>query len=168
MFPLLIPMAIGAAGGALTSKKPLKGALMGAGLGALGGAAAPAIGGLLGGGSAAAAGGAASSGAASAGFGLGQPLVTGTMGASEIAGTASGAGKMAGLLDTANKFSPLMGVGMQAMSQSGDEQPIQGAAPQVGQGGSEVLAGIANNSPSAQLAADAQARAQRRNARRFA
>lgn len=48
MFPFM-PMLIGAAGGLLTNRKdPLKGALLGAGLGAAGGAIAPSLGGLFG------------------------------------------------------------------------------------------------------------------------
>lgn len=66
MFPLMLPMLIGGGLGALTSKKPLQGALLGAGMGALGGAVTPAMGGLFGGAGAAAPGvaGAAASGAA--------------------------------------------------------------------------------------------------------
>lgn len=45
MFPLMIPMIIGAGAGMLANKKnPLEGALLGAGLGAIGGAAAQAFG----------------------------------------------------------------------------------------------------------------------------
>lgn len=73
MFPLLIPMAIGAFGGAALNKKnPLKGALLGAGLGAGGGLlAAPAAG-------AAAAGAAGGAGVAGA--------VSGTAGTAGAAG----------------------------------------------------------------------------------
>lgn len=177
MFPLLIPMAIGAGAGALMNKdKPLKGALMGAGLGAAGGAAAPALGGLLGGGAASAApGAAAAAGAApAAGFGIGQPLVTGAMGSSSMAGGASAAGNaggmmggMKGLLDTANAYAPLVGT-MASFAPGGSEQPsVQAPAPTVGQGGAETLAALAGQPGDSMLAADAQARAQRRAGRRM-
>jgi len=53
MFPLMMPMLIGAGAGLLTNKKkPLEGALMGGALGAAGGAIAPMLGGAAAGGSA--------------------------------------------------------------------------------------------------------------------
>lgn len=93
-----IPMAMGAGIGALTNKDPLKGAVMGAGMGA-------ATGGL--GGMGAAAGGvgsAAGAGANMAAMGGGQGLLAGTSAAGSLAGNAaqgltmgaSGGGLLAG------------------------------------------------------------------------
>lgn len=81
MFPLMIPMLIGAAGGSLMNRKnPLKGALLGAGMGAAGGAFAP---GLLGG----------AAGTSTAG----------TAGLLGVPGAATGAGSQAAMLAAQNQ-----------------------------------------------------------------
>ncbi|WP_288081113.1 hypothetical protein [Pseudomonas sp.] len=156
MFPLLIPLAAGAIGGALIDhKKPLRGALLGAGLGAGGAAAAPMLSGLLGGGAAA--------GATSA--------AAGTAGASGATTAAAGAAAPeTGLLATMNKYAPLMNAATTGLSMSGamgggDQQaPITPAPVQQAQGGAETLASIANQGGSAAtLQADAQERARRRS-----
>lgn len=153
MFPLLIPMAVGAAGGALMKKKdPLKGALLGAGLGAGAAAAAPAIGGLLGG-----------SGAAS--------------GAAAVAPWADGAGAIVapaapstGLLSSANaaltQYKPMIDAATTGISMSGalDQQPeqqVQAPAPMMNQGGAEVLGQLAGQG-SANIQQGMQERAKRR------
>ena len=186
MLPLLIPMAVGAVGGALMDKKkPLRGALLGGGLGAGAGALAPA--GLLGGAAAgtgtAAGAGAATAGTAAgtaaaatpaAGFGLGQPLVTGTLGASEIAGATATPTMMEGMLATATKYKPLMdaagtGLAMSGAMSGGQGQP-QMQAPEVmqAQGGAQTLGAIAGqNGAMDAMQADAQERARRRAMRGF-
>lgn len=163
MFPLLIPAAIGAVGGALMNKKkPLKGALLGAGLGAAGGAAAPALGGLLGGG--AAAGSAAGAASAAPGFAIGQPLVSGGLGSATMAG-GSAAAPAAGLLGTVNSYIPAFNAAATGVQMSGalDEQPMPEAPPPMQvQGGAETLAGIASQTPAAQMQGDQTERARRR------
>jgi hypothetical protein len=123
MFPLFMPMLIGAAGGALMNKKdPLKGALLGAGMGAAGGTLAP---GLLGAG-----GGAATS------------ATGGLLGS----GAATGAGSQASMLAAQNAgfgFDGLNLLGQAAGSATGQAVPgyIQaGAAMQngLGQAGSAL------------------------------
>lgn len=66
MIPFMLPL-LGAGIGALTNKKPLKGAAIGAGLGGLGMMAAPAIGGAMGGMLGAAPAAAGATGAAASG-----------------------------------------------------------------------------------------------------
>lgn len=149
MFPLLIPAAIGAVGGALLhKKKPLQGALLGAGLGAGAGAAFPAMGGLLGG--SAAASGAAATGAAP--------------------GVAAAAVPEAGLLSSANaalaQYKPAIDAATTGIQMSGalDQQPEQQApapAPMT-QGGPETLAAIAGQGAPATVQAGMQERARRR------
>lgn len=154
MFPLLIPMGIGAVGGALLKKKdPLKGALLGAGLGAGAAAAAPAIGGLLGG------SGAASGAAAAAPWADGAGAIV-----------APGAAPATGLLSSANaaltQYKPMIDAATTGISMSGalDQQQPQMQAPQVQQavGGAEVMASIANQGGSSKLQSDAQERERRR------
>ena len=131
MFPLLIPMAIGAFAGAMSNKRnPLKGAVMGAGMGALGGAAAPAIGGLF--------GGAASGAGAAAGGAAG--------GASGAAGGA--AGGASGLLGTMGQYAqPIMSVASQSgLLGGGEQQPTQGATPlPVNNAGAQTLTSLAQS-----------------------
>ena len=81
-----IPMAIGAAAGALTNKDPLKGAVMGAGMGAATGGL-----GALGAGAGAAGAGATGAGAGAnlAAMGGGQGLLAGTSAAGGLAGNAA-------------------------------------------------------------------------------
>jgi hypothetical protein len=84
MFPLMIPILIGAAGGALANKKnPLQGAMLGAGIGATGGLLAPAA-------------GAAAAGAGAAGAGAAGGAAGGLGGVAGGAGLLSGAGSAAG------------------------------------------------------------------------
>ena len=154
MFPLLIPMGIGALGGALLKKKdPLKGALLGAGLGAGAAAAAPAIGGLLGG------SGAASGAAAAAPW-------------ADAAGAivAPAAAPSTGLLASANsaltQYKPMIDAASTGIQMSGalDPQPEQAApapAPMT-QGGAETLAAIAGQGAPATVQAGMQERARRR------
>ncbi len=137
----LLPLA-GAAIGAMTSKKPLQGALLGAGLGATGGAAA---GGLLGAG-AAGAGAAGTAGAAgSAGGGLLGAAGTGAAGAGTTAatqtagllapGAASGAGSQAAMLAAQNE-------GFGAIGQQLTAQAAGGATGMPVPGGVNFAAGI--------------------------
>lgn len=168
MFPLLIPMAAGAVGGAiLNKKKPLNGALLGAGLGAGAGMAFPAMGGLLGG--AAGAGEAATGAAAAAPWADGAGAIV-----APAAGSGSGAiGGLAtqpGLLSQANTalstYKPMMdaaAIGLQASGAMDQQQP-QMQAPQVqqAQGGAQVMAGLAGQNGTAQLQNDAQERQRRR------
>lgn len=79
-----IPMAIGAGVGALTNKNPLKGAVMGAGIGAATGGL-----GALGAGAGAAGAGATGAGANLAAMGGGQGLLAGTSAAGGLAGNAA-------------------------------------------------------------------------------
>lgn len=79
-----IPMAIGAGIGALTNKDPLKGAVMGAGMGAATGGL-----GALGAGAGAAGAGATGAGANLAAMGGGQGLLAGTSAAGGLAGNAA-------------------------------------------------------------------------------
>jgi len=153
MFPLLIPMGIGAVGGALLKKKdPLKGALLGAGLGAGAAAAAPAIGGLLGG------SGAASTAAAAAPWADGAGAIV-----------APAAAPSTGLLSSANaaltQYKPMLDAASTGIQMSGaldqqPEQPLPTAPPMMNQGGAEVLAGLAGQGSSIQQ--DMQGRARRR------
>jgi hypothetical protein len=120
MYPFIIPMLIGAAGGLLTNRKdPLKAALMGAGLGAAGGALAP---GLLGASNAAelAAVGTEGAGATAAtgleGMGYSAPAITGS---EQVAAPVIDYSTQAGLGDTLNYHSgglldKAMGYGNQA------------------------------------------------------
>jgi hypothetical protein len=172
-------------GALMDKKKPLRGAMMGATVGATGGAALGA-GGLLGGGAAATgaatgagAGAAATGGAAgTAGFGLGQPLVTGTMGSSAMAGgsaagTAGSGGMMSGLLNGATKYKPIMDAAGTGLAMSGamePEQPMQ--VPEMAQmgGGGQTLTSLANQGQQGAMAsiqAGEQERARRRMQRGF-
>ena len=98
-------MAIGAAAGALTNKDPLKGAVMGAGMGAATGGL-----GALGAGAGAAGAGATGAGANLAAMGGGQGLLAGTSAAGGLAGNAAqglsmgAVGDVAGLAQKAGIF----------------------------------------------------------------
>jgi hypothetical protein len=166
--------------GALTDrKKPLRGALMGAGLGAGGGAlmAGGGMGGLMGGGAASggAAGGAggllsgtAASAAPTAGFGLGQPLVTGSLGSSATAGATS-PGLLSSVNSTLSQYKPIMDAASTGLSMSGamnQEQPMQAPEVQQMQGGSQTLAQLSNQGADPQMQGDAQERMRRRQALR--
>lgn len=134
MFPLMMPMLLGAGAGALLKKKdPLKGALLGAGLGAAGGAIAPQMGGLLGGANA--------------------PIMPVPDGSSlvDLAGTsAAGMGQAPsmGIIDAMKKYKPLMdaaGTGMSVSQQMNQEQPITPASFSFGsQAGPPSLMGLAS------------------------
>ena len=154
MFPLLIPMGVGALGGALMKKKdPLKGALLGAGLGAGAAAAAPAIGGLLGG------SGAASGAAAAAPW-------------ADAAGAivAPAAAPSTGLLASANsaltQYKPMIDAASTGLQMSGALDPQQQEAPapvpEQMQGGSQTLATIAAQGAPTTVQAGMQDRARRR------
>ena len=152
MFPLLIPIAAGAVGGALLKKKdPLKGALLGAGLGAGAAAAAPAIGGLLGGSAAAA------------------PAAAAFPGATGLPGMAATAAPETGLLASANsaltQYKPMIDAATTGIQMSGaldpqQQQPQQTPQPIMNQGGAEVLGQLASQGGNMQ--ADMQERAKRR------
>lgn len=158
MIPMAFaPMAIGGLLGALTNKNPLKGGLLGAGMGALGGAAMPALSGMFGG--AGAAGAAADPLAAylTTGGAEGSIVGGGTGGA---AGSVGGGGLFGG--DTMKN----LGGAAQIASASGvlnnSQQPIQSQPVQQGQGGAQVLGQLAQPQGGAQLQAMEQARMRRR------
>lgn len=144
MFPMLMPLLIGAGLGAVANKKdPLKGAMLGAGIGAAGGLLAPAAagGGLLG--AAPAAGAAGASGAAGAAAGATSAAAGGASMASSlpafnpITGTFANASSlpgMTGLTETLKSataavkpFGEAAGTAMQAKGLLAPEQPM--AAP---------------------------------------
>lgn len=156
MFPFLIPLLIGAAGGALTNKKdPLKGLLMGGALGATGGLLAPAALGALGAAGAAGAEGAATAGAATAGVTGAEGAFLGEGAASGIpawdAAATTGHGFMEGgksFLSTASEYmkpaSQASSLAQQAGLLGPREQPQASPTPmpQPG-GGAQTLASIA-------------------------
>lgn len=135
MFPLLIPVLAGAAGGALLNKKdPLKGALLGGGL-AAGGGALPALSGAAGGAASGAAGGGSLSGGLLnfSGAQAAAPIVDKSIPA---AGSLASGGAPSGLLDTLGSYAKPLGNIAGAASQangllSQGQQPIQ--APQLPQ-----------------------------------
>jgi hypothetical protein len=144
VLPFLLPMLIGGGLGALTSKKdPLKGALMGAGLGAAGGAFAPGLFGSA----------AGASGASGAGL-MGPTLPTG--------GVLPGLEQYAqgGLLGKLEPLGKAAGQVAQSGLLGGQEQPIQGQPVQQGQGGSQVLAQLAQQNDN--IAQEADLRKKRR------
>lgn len=145
MFPLLMPMLIGAGIGAVVSKKdPLKGALLGAGAGALGGQFAP---GLLGGASGAATPtgllGAEAAGSTGVGGLLGNPVTAasygtglGTQQTAMLAAQEAGMGSMpisGSLLGGVSQFSkdaaPVMSAVSTGMSMAGPDQPAPPPSP---------------------------------------
>lgn len=156
--------------GALTDrKKPLRGALMGAGLGAGGGAlmTGGGLGGLMGGGSAAGGGaggllggsGAASGAAAAAPWADGAGAVV-----------APAASPSTGLLASANaalkEYAPMMNAASTGIQMSGALDPKQEQpAPEVvqSQGGAETMAAIAGQGAPASVQAGMQERARRRS-----
>lgn len=167
MFPLLIPMGVGALAGALSNKnKPLNGALMGGALGAGGG--------LLGGAMAGGAGAAGAAGGGSGvGFGLGQSLVSGPAGAATMAGGASAPsagllgtlGQQAGqFASTAKPFMDAASTGMTAASLLGsgqDQQPAPQMQP-LNVAGPQTLAQLAQGAEDPLLARRQQMMAQQR------
>lgn len=156
MFPLAMPMLIGGGLGLLANRKdPLKGAMMGAGLGAAGGAIAPQMAGLLG----------------------PAPIdPTSVQGVSALMGdTSAFATPQVGLLGQAAKFSkeaaPVLGAVSTGLSLAnmGQEPPVQTPPPTVGQGGPQGLSGLLQSiqqGQSAQMQAEEQKRAARRAALR--
>jgi pilus assembly protein FimV len=180
MFPLLIPMLLGAGIGAATSKDKLKGALMGAGLGATGGALAP---GLLGAAGAAGATGAAGAAGTAAANPLAAYMATGAVEGSTMGSALTGAGgsagavgqgSMAGLLDTAKTamgYAKPIGDAAGAanavgglLSGRGDQAPAPTPMPQTS-GGSQTLTALAQQGDQqtlAQMQADEQKRQMRR------
>lgn len=165
-FPLLGLLAAGALGGAVLNKKdPLKGALLGAGLGATGGALFPALNaagtGIVG---AAGGTGAGLTGAAAGDAGLmyagADAAAANTLGMGP--GVSGGAG-MKGLLGSVGKYAQPASQAMSLMQQ--DQQQVPQAAPvqQVG-GGAQTLAQLAQQGGllQDQLASMADKRRQRR------
>lgn len=154
---------IGGGIGALTSKKPLKGALLGAGMGYGGGL-------LAGGGTA---GGLLGNPMTAATYGTG----LGTQQTAMLAAQDSGMGPMmgGGLFGDVSKFAkdaaPVMNAvstGMSLMG-PGQDQPVQTPPPMVGQGGPQGLTGLLQSiqqGQQAQMQADEQKRAARRAALR--
>lgn len=145
--PLLALMAAGAiAGGAMNKKNRLKGALMGAGLGATGGLLAPAAMGAA---------GAAGAGAASA--------VPAGVATSVGTGAATTTAASPGLLGMMSQYGPVLQQGMGLLGQGEQQQPMEapGLIPQQG-GGPQALASIAQQGGAQGLEAEAQRRRQRR------
>lgn len=142
--PFTLALIGGAAGGLLNKKDPLKGALMGAGLGYAGGAVAPK---LLG---SAPVSSAATDAMADATFGS--------------TGYNTGLGAKQGLLDgvkdglkTASEYAVPIGQAANAANAVGglfgtDQQPMQASAPPVVSGGSQALASIAQSDQQGLLA----------------
>lgn len=183
MFPLLMPMLIGGGLGALTNKDPLKGAALGAGLGAAGGALAP---GLLG--AAAPAGGAMGGTGLTAGAGTGLNLASagGGLGMQAPSGLLSGGGGLGLQATTANLPAAPMGLMDQfktaaeaaapfgqaasaAMSINGllnqPEQPITPNPTIQNVGGAETLSALAGQNQQS-IDQQMQLAAQQRQARR--
>lgn len=139
MFPLLIPMAIGALAGAAANKKDrLKGAMLGAGLGAGGAAAA---GGLLGAGAA----GSAAGGTGGAGLlsGAAAPVSDAAFSAG-AGGLTSGAGAampaQTGLLGTLGQYQPALNATSTGLQVAKSLMPGQAQpAPAPNMGGSNQL-----------------------------
>ncbi|RON17952.1 hypothetical protein BK660_21935 [Pseudomonas brassicacearum] len=140
-----------------------------------------AAGGLLGGGSGAASGAAGSAGTAGtagastggAGFGLGQPAVSGTMGSAAYAGGSSSPGLLSSMGSSLSNFNtaakPYMDAasyGQKAyglLSQGQQQQPMGGAqAMQQANTGPQTLAQIAQGQPNPLIAQRQQYAAQRR------
>lgn len=143
MFPLMLPMLIGGGLGALTSKKPLQGALMGAGMGALGGAVAPSLGGLFGGSGAA---GAAASGAAPS-------MATSLPAFDPIAGQFVNAGNlqggMGGLMSNIKPIAQAVGTANQLGLLGGQDQPITPSPTMQSPGGGAQVLGQLAQTPDA-------------------
>jgi hypothetical protein len=155
MFPALFPLLLGGGLGALTTKKdPLKGALLGAGLGALGGGT-----GLFGG-----FGGTPFNPAAAASDAV--PAVFNAAKDSQAANVALGMGPSGGLLGTLKEFGPAAGqLANSGLLDSQDPQ-VQPPAPMTqNSGGAQTLAMLAQQGEQgmqAQLAQDAKIRRKRR------
>lgn len=144
----LLPLAGAAIGAMANKKKPLQGALMGAGIGATGGLLAPAAAG----GAAAAGAGAAGAGGAAAsaapamvnGAFLGEGVASGIPAWQAAASGGSGAG---GLLGTMSQYAKPAGQALQMAQQSGmmggeDQQAQPSPMLQQATGGPQTLASI--------------------------
>lgn len=165
MFDPITLSLIGGGIGALTSKKPLKGALLGAGMGYGGGL-------LAGGGTAA--GGLLGNPMTAASYGTG----VGTQQTAMLAAQEAGMGfapTSTGLLGDVSKIAkdaaPVMNAVSTGMSMAGQgqDQPVQTPPPMVGQGGPQGLTGLLQSiqqGQQAQMQADEQKRAARRAALR--
>lgn len=176
--------------GALTDrKKPLRGALMGAGLGAGGGAlmSGGGLGGLMGSGSAAGggaggllggqgAGATAGSGSAGGtGYGLGQPVVSGSAGNATYAGGQSQGllgwfgEKLSSFNQTAKPYMDAVSTGQQAAGLISPRQEPLAAQPQQQQisSGPQALAEIAQGQPNNLIEQRRQYAAQRRASRGY-
>lgn len=157
--------------GALTDrKKPLRGALMGAGLGAGGGAlmSGGGLGGLMGGGSAAGggAGGLLGGSGATSGAAAAAPWADGA-GAIVAPGTAPSTGLLSSVNSTLSQYKPMMDAASTGLSMSGamnQEQaaPMQAPEVQQMQGGSQTLAQIAGQGADPKMQGDVQERMRRR------
>jgi hypothetical protein len=176
-----LPLA-GAAIGAMANKKnPMKGALMGAGIGATGGLLAPAAlgaGAAAGAGAAGAAGAGAATGAATGAAGLTgasagnaglmyageNALAAGSIGSAPMTlGGSVGSGT--GLLGMSQYAKPAMDIAQKSgLLGGGEQQPIQPAQMQQVGGGSQTLAALAQqgNGFQEQLAQAEQERRKRR------
>lgn len=135
-----------------------------------GGAAGGAAGGLLGGGSGGA-GAAAASSAPTAGYGLGQPLVTGQAGSASIAGGSSPGllGSMGSSLSNFNtQAKPYMDAASTGqkvyglLSQGQQQQPMASGPAQQNMSGPQTLAQIAQGQPNPLIAQRQQYAMQRR------
>ena len=151
MIPMAFaPMAIGGLLGALTNKNPLKGGLLGAGMGALGGAAMPALG--LGG--------------AAADPVTAYMTTGGVEGSIAGGGTGGAAGSVGGGLFGGDTMKNLGGAAQIAAASGvlngSQQQPLQGQPVQQGQGGAQVLSQLAQPQGGAQLQSMEQARMRRR------
>lgn len=179
---------IGSGIGALTVKNPIKGAILGGGIGAAGGAFLPGLlgasapaGGVVGGTGITASGmlggGGATEGAAGLGGSLGTGITAGTGNSLGITSTAAGAGGVAatpiGMMEKAKLAGEyLKPIGQAAMSASAvkgllapQQAPIQTPAPMQQIGGSQALTQLAGQNQQAinsQMQLADQQRAQRR------
>lgn len=166
MFDPITLSLIGGGIGALTSKKPLKGALLGAGMGYGGG--------LLAGGAAGGAGGLLGNPMTAASYGTGVGSQQTAMLAAQEAGMGSmpiGGSLLGGVSGFAKDAAPVMNAVSTGMSLAGQgqDQPVQTPPPMVGQGGPQGLTGLLQSiqqGQSAQIQADEQKRAARRAALR--
>lgn len=165
MFDPITLGLIGSAVGGLTSKKPLKGALMGGALGAGGGLLAGGMGGA--GGAAGLLGNPMTAGAYGTGLGTQQTAMLAAqeagMGAMPIAGSMFGNASSA--LKTAQPFMNAASTGMSvagALNQP-DQPPQPPQLPQ--QMGAQTLQQLAQRDPQADLMAEAEMRKKRRMGR---
>ena len=164
MFDPITLSLIGGGIGALTSKKPLKGALLGAGMGYGGGL-------LAGGGTA---GGLLGNPMTAASYGTGVGTQQTAMLAAQDAGMGfapTSSGLFGDVSKIAKDAAPVMNAvstGMSLMG-PGQDQPVQTPPPMVGQGGPQGLTGLLQSiqqGQQAQMQAEEQKRAARRAALR--